>query len=124
MFGPYKTLGSCFGAFPEKIKLTHCFFRCSDEGTKKYFCVHLYIWTLINCHASLICKPRYLLMKNSNRTFVLPSSFSHGRATFSGQAKQGQGRLPFPLMMSYWGDKTMLGLQRLKFLATGVPCTG
>ena len=58
MFGPSKTLGGCVGAFPEKIKLTHCFFRGSDEGTKKYFCIH--IQTLINCHASLICKPLYL----------------------------------------------------------------
>ena len=35
MFGAdilYKTLGSCVGAFPEKIKSRHWVFRGSDEG--------------------------------------------------------------------------------------------
>jgi len=45
MFGPYKTLESCVGTFPVKLKLTHCFFRGLDEETKRYF--HLYIRTAV-----------------------------------------------------------------------------
>jgi len=70
---------------------------------KKNFCGNLYISTLINCHA-LLFAIHDISRGKTQILFVLPSSFSHGRAKFSGWAKQRKGRLPFLGMTSYRGD--------------------
>jgi len=51
----------------------------------------LYIRTLINCHASLVCKHDI-----SQIASIIPSSFSHGGAKFSGQGKAEKGEVTLP----------------------------
>jgi len=83
-----------------------------DEGTKEYFCVQFVNPNTdqLPCFARLqdmqslkekLKSQSYFSRKNSNHTctFVLPvpSSFSQGRAKFSGWAKQRRGRYLSPV---------------------------
>ena len=59
---------------------------------KKYFCVHLYIQTLSNCHASLVCKPWCLSRINQYRARAAHFHMG-GPNSFCGQRRERGGNL-------------------------------
>ncbi len=72
---------------------------------KKYFGVHLYIQTLSNCHASLVCKPWCLSRKKILRSQLI----------FSRAGKAVKGAVTFPRMTTY-GEDSRLGHFSFHFL--------
>ncbi len=87
----YKTLGSCVGALPENMKLTHSFLIGSDEGTKKIlWCSFVHPNTeQLPCFARLQVM---MSLEEKNTAVAL-----HGCSSFSlgGQSsKRGSNLLP------------------------------